>query len=79
MDTMNWGVWFRGLISSISLGCLTALGVVAVLSEPPALWKLFTIAGIPVLFNFFSYLKQSPPPFGYKLVKDETINKGGSK
>ena len=71
MENMNWGTWLRGLISSVSNGAITVLAAVAVLNEVPAAWKLFVIGGIPLLFNFFSYIKQSPPPFGYKLVKEE--------
>lgn len=78
MDSMNWGAWLRGLISSISNGAITVLAAVAVLNETPAPWKLFVIGGIPLLFNFFSYIKQSPPPFGYKLVKDPGAKVNGS-
>ncbi len=70
MDNMNWGVWLRGVISSVSAGIITALAAVATLNEMPSTWKLFVIGGIPTLLNFFSYIKQSPPPIGYKLVKD---------
>ncbi len=74
MENMNWGTWLRGLISSISNGAITVLAAVAVLNEVPAAWKLFVIGGIPLLFNFFPYIKQSPPPFGYKLVKEEIVS-----
>ncbi len=74
VDNMNWGTWIRGLISSISNGAITVLAAVAVLTEMPATWKLFVIGGVPLLFNFFSYIKQSPPPFGYKLVKEEIVS-----
>jgi hypothetical protein len=71
MNNMNWGVWLRGVISSFSSGVITALAAIAVLKTPPDTWTLFVIGGIPTLLNFFSYIKQSPPPFGYKLVKEE--------
>jgi hypothetical protein len=74
MDNMNWGTWLRGVISSLSAGIITALAAVAVLKEMPSAWNLFVIGGIPTLLNFFSYIKQSPPPFGYKLVKEEIIS-----
>ncbi len=74
MDNMNWGVWFRGVVQSLSAGVITALVAVAVLKQMPSTWELFLIAGVPVLLNFFSYIKQSPPPFGYKLVKEEVVS-----
>ncbi len=75
MENMNWGVWLRGLISSLSSGLITALAAVAVLKQMPTAWELFIIGGIPTLMGFFAYIKQSPPPIGYKLVKDDTIPK----
>jgi hypothetical protein len=74
MDNLNWGTWLRGLISSVSNGAITVLAAIAVLQEWPATWKLFVIGGVPLLFNFFSYIKQSPPPFGYKVVKEEIVS-----
>jgi peptidoglycan/LPS O-acetylase OafA/YrhL len=73
MDNMNWGTWFRGAISALSSGIIIALTAIVVLKQPPTLWELFIIAIIPAALNFFSYIKQSPPPFGYKLVKDPTV------
>ncbi len=70
MDNMNWGIWLRGVISSLSSGVITALAAMAVLKGMPTAWELFVIGGIPTLLNFFSYIKQSPPPIGYKLVKE---------
>ncbi len=75
MENMNWGVWLRGVISSLSSGIITALAAMAVLKQMPTTWELFVIGGIPTLMGFFSYIKQSPPPIGYKLVKDDTITK----
>jgi hypothetical protein len=69
MDNMNWGAWIRGAISALSSGVITALAAMAVLKERPEAWELFIIGGIPTLMGFFAYIKQSPPPFGYKLVK----------
>ena len=74
MDNMNWGTWIRGLISSVSNGAITVLAAIALLDQMPEAWKLFVIGGIPLLFNFFSYIKQSPPPIGYKLVKEEIVS-----
>ena len=74
MENMNWGVWLRGVIQSLCSGAITALAALAILTEMPPAWKLFVIAGIPTLINFFSYIKQSPPPIGYKLVKEEIIS-----
>ncbi len=73
MENMNWGVWLRGAISAISSGLITALAAMAVLPNKPKAWELFVIGGIPTLMGFFSYIKQSPPPFGYKVVRDFTI------
>ena len=73
MDNLNWGVWFRGLIQSISSGVITVLAAMATLKQMPEGWQLFIIGGIPTLLNFFAYIKQSPPPFGYKIVRDMTI------
>ncbi len=69
MENMNWGVWFRGGIQALSSGLITALVAMAVLKQMPTAWELFLIAGVPVLLGFFAYVKQTPPPFGYKLVK----------
>jgi hypothetical protein len=73
MDTLNWGVWFRGAISALSSGVITALAAMAVLKTPPDAWTLFVIGGIPTLLTFLSYIKQSPPPFGYKIVRDLSV------
>jgi hypothetical protein len=73
MENMNWGVWIRGVISALSAGAITALAALATMNEWPPMWKLFVIGGIPTLLNFFSYIKQSPPPFGYKVVRDLSI------
>jgi hypothetical protein len=74
MENMNWGTWLRGVISSLASGLITALGAIVVLKVPPDAWTFFIIGGIPVFFNFFSYIKQSPPPFGYKMVKEEIVS-----
>ncbi len=74
MDNMNWGVWFRGAIQALSTGAMTALVAVAILNELPSTWKLFVIAGVPIMMGFLGYIKQSPPPFGYKLVKEEVVS-----
>jgi hypothetical protein len=73
MDNMNWGTWLRGVISSLSTGVITALAAMATLKDIPSTWNLFVIGGIPTLMGFFAYIKQSPPPFGYKLIKDDTV------
>jgi len=79
MDNMNWSVWFRGLIQAVVSGLITALTALIVLKERPATWELFVIAGAPVILGFLGYIKQSPPPIGYKLVKDEPEELGGVK
>lgn len=61
---MNWGLWLQGLISSFASAAITVLTALVVLPQCPAGWQLFIIAVGPFLINFFSYIKQTPPPIG---------------
>lgn len=62
MNKLAWGKWLQGLISSVASAVVTVLTALLVLKEPPQDWQLFVIATGPFLINFFSYLKQCPPP-----------------
>ena len=73
MNNLNWGSWFAGVVVALATGGLTALTALAVLPACPEGWKLFIVAAVPTLTSFLSYIKQSPPPFGYKVVRDTTI------
>jgi hypothetical protein len=64
---LNWGAWLQGLISAFASGGVTAIAALAVLKTRPDTWTLFVIAGIPAALNFFSYIKDCPPPIGGKL------------
>jgi hypothetical protein len=64
MDNINWGVWLRGLISAFANGATIAVGALMLLPEPPKPWRLLLIAVFPMALQFFSYLKQTPPPIG---------------
>ncbi len=74
MNNLDWGSWFRGLIQAVVSGVITALTAIIVLPERPAAWTLFVIAGAPVILGFLGYVKQSPPPIGYKLVREEIVS-----
>ena len=74
MQSLNWGAWFSGMIVAVATGGLTALTALAVLPACPEGWKLFIVAAVPTLTSFLGYIKQSPPPFGYKVVRDYNVS-----
>jgi hypothetical protein len=63
---LNWGEWLKGLASACASAIVTILLVLIALPTPPHGWQLFVIAIGPFAVNFFSYIKQSPPPIGTK-------------
>ena len=65
---MDWGQWIQGLISSAASAIVVVITALIVLPSCPAGWQLFVIAVGPFLINFFSYIKQTPPPIGQKKV-----------
>lgn len=64
MEDINWGLWCRGLISAFGNGAMVAVSALMVLKEPPSYWQLMLMAIFPMALQFFSYLKQTPPPIG---------------
>ncbi len=62
MNQMNWGAWIQGVISSICGAAVIVITALLVLSTPPKGWQLFVIAIGPFAINFFSFIKQNPPP-----------------
>jgi len=68
MNQLNWGQWLQGLVSSVASAAVTVITALIVLPACPAGWELFVIGVGPFLINFFSFIKQSPPPIGTKNV-----------